>query len=85
MLTDRSEAALAVLAAACAGSDSSSGSGGSGGSGEGSNAIEVNAADCPTGALESATGPVTVKVWHAYSGLTKTTLEDLAAMLRRIF
>ncbi len=71
-------AALAVLATACSGSDSSSNSGGSGGSGEGSTTIEVNAADCPTGALDSATGPVTVKVWHAYAGLTKTTLEDLA-------
>ncbi len=73
-------AALALVAAACGGgSESGDGSGGSGGSGGEESAAQVDPAQCPLAALESATGPVQVTLWHAYAGLTKTTLEELAA------
>ncbi len=70
--------AFALVAASCSGddgSDTSSGSSGSSGGGSGA----VNAKDCPVGALKSASGPVDVTIWHAYVGLQKSTLEELAA------
>ncbi len=71
-------AALALLAAACGGSSEESNSGGSGGGGE-EQAAEVDPSLCPVAALEAAAGPIDVTLWHAYAGLTKTTLEELAA------
>jgi sn-glycerol 3-phosphate transport system substrate-binding protein len=67
---------LALVAAACGGSSDEE-SGGDGGGGDGG--ADVDAADCPLDALESASGPVEITVWHAYVGLTKTTLEEQAA------
>jgi sn-glycerol 3-phosphate transport system substrate-binding protein len=39
---------------------------------------EADPAECPLDALDGDAGPVNVTVWHAYVGLTKTTLEELA-------
>ena len=59
-------AGTAVLAAACGG--------GSGGDGGGS-----AAGACPVDAVSKASGTTEVTLWHAYVGLTKKTLEKLAA------
>lgn len=40
---------------------------------------EVNAANCPVKALDSATAPVEITVWHAYSALTQKALEKSVA------
>jgi sn-glycerol 3-phosphate transport system substrate-binding protein len=61
---------LVVAMAAC-GSGSSSSSDGAAGPGE--------LPECPVDALESASGPVEVVVWHFLAGTTKPTLEELAA------
>jgi sn-glycerol 3-phosphate transport system substrate-binding protein len=63
---------FALVAAACGGDD-----GDGGGSQEGSGDIDLP--DCPLEALEQATGPVEVVVWHSYVAKTKETLESLAA------
>jgi sn-glycerol 3-phosphate transport system substrate-binding protein len=63
---------LALVAAACGGS-----SDGGGGSNGGATGGELP--DCPVDALESATGPVELVVWHAFVAKTKETLEALAA------
>ena len=68
--------ALALVAAACGGD---SGSDGADGSSDGDSSSVVNAKDCPVAELASATGPVDVTIWHAYVGLQKSTLEELAA------
>ena len=70
--------ALALVVAACGGGDNGSSDSASGGSGD-SGGSDTNAADCPVKALDSATAPVDITLWHAYVGLTKTTLEGLAA------
>ena len=82
---------LALVAAACGGGGSGSGGSGSGGSGSGGSgsggsgsssgagSSVVNAKDCPVKALAGATAPVDVTVWHAYVGLQKSTLEEMAA------
>jgi sn-glycerol 3-phosphate transport system substrate-binding protein len=67
--------ALALLAAACGGSDSGSGKD-SGGSTDATSVVK--AADCPVKQLDSATTPTTITVWHAYVGLQKQLLEQLA-------
>ena len=65
--------ALVVLAAAC-------GSGSSGGSAGGPNSSTVSPSDlpeCPLAALDAATGPVQVTLWHFLSGKTGDTLKAL--------
>lgn len=70
-------AALSLVAAACGGgSDDAGGDGGGGSSGD---PTEVNADNCPAGALEDADGPIEITVWHAYNALTKETIEKAAA------
>lgn len=69
--------AMALVAAACGG-DGGSDEGSDGGGGSDGTAA-ADAKECPLDALDSATAPVEVTVWHAYAGLTKTTLEELAA------
>ncbi len=66
-------AATALLAAACGGD-----SGGGSGSGSSEGGGQVDAADCPVKAVQDATAPIDVTVWHAYVGLQKSTLEQLA-------
>ncbi len=68
---------MALVASAC-------GSGGesadkNGNSGPNSDAPEVDAANCPVAALDKATDPVEINVWHAYSALTKQAIDDAAA------
>jgi sn-glycerol 3-phosphate transport system substrate-binding protein len=70
--------ALALIAGACSsGDDGGDADGGSGGSS--GDPTEVNADNCPAGALEDAEGPVDITVWHAYNALTQQTLEQAAA------
>ncbi|MFZ6002767.1 MAG: extracellular solute-binding protein [Actinomycetota bacterium] len=56
---------VALVAVACGG-----------GSGDGDGG--TNEAECPVDALDDATGPVEVTVWHTYVGLTNRTLNALA-------
>ena len=72
----RSTGALVVLVivligAACGGSSSTSTGGDDGGG--------ADLPDCPVEALDTATSPVEVVVWHSYVAKTKETLEKLAA------
>jgi len=63
---------LALMAAAC---------GGSSGTASGGSATTVSATDlpeCPLAALDAATGPVEVTLWHFLSGKTGDTLKALA-------
>lgn len=56
--------------------------GGGGGGKESAGANDAGAGDsskCPVAALKSASGTTEVTLWHAYVGLTKKTLEKLAA------
>jgi sn-glycerol 3-phosphate transport system substrate-binding protein len=69
--------AIALVTAACGGGDS--GSSGDSNSGSGSGNSVAAAKNCPLAALDKATGPVNVTIWHAYVGLQKSTLEELAA------
>jgi len=71
-------ALLALVAAACGGSSSDE-SGGGADQGSGEEAAKVDPSQCPVAALDTAAGPIQVTLWHAYAGLTKTTLEELAA------
>lgn len=66
---------IALVAMGCSGSDASGGSAG----GSSDNPTEVNADNCPAAALDAATGPIDITVWHAYSTLTKDALEKAAA------
>jgi sn-glycerol 3-phosphate transport system substrate-binding protein len=65
-------ATLALVAAACGGSSTSSNSGGN------AQTTEVALPECPVHALDNATGPVTVTLWHFLSGKTGDTLKALA-------
>ncbi len=72
LLASTAVAAALALVAACGGSSSSGGSNGTGGS---------QAADlppCPLDALDKATGPVEVVLWHPLAAKTKESLEQLA-------
>lgn len=40
---------------------------------------EINADNCPVKALDKATGPVQITVWHAYNALTQQALEKSVA------
>ena len=62
-----------LVAAACGGSSGKTGSGGN------SPATDVALPECPVHALDNATGPVTVTLWHFLSGKTGDTLKALAA------
>jgi sn-glycerol 3-phosphate transport system substrate-binding protein len=64
---------LVMLTGAACGSSSSTSSSSGGGSGGG------DLPPCPIEALDDATGPVEVVVWHSYVAKTKETLEKLAA------
>ncbi len=64
---------LALMAAACGGGSTSSSAGGS-------NSTSVSPTDlpeCPLAALDAATGPVEVTLWHFLSGKTGETLKTL--------
>ncbi len=65
-------ACIALVGAACSGSDSE------GGGSASPSSTPVDAANCPTGALDDASGVTEITVWHAYNSLTKTALEDAA-------
>lgn len=67
---------LVALAASCSGEDGGEGSAGPSDPNEES---PVDADNCPVDALDSASGPVEIKVWHAYNSLTQKTLEQAAA------
>jgi sn-glycerol 3-phosphate transport system substrate-binding protein len=67
-------AALALVLAACGGGgDDSGGSGGSGGSG----AKKSDLPECPVDALEKASSPVTITVWHSMTRANEDTLKAL--------
>jgi len=70
-------ALLALLGASCSSGDDADGGGGNGGSSD--DPSEVNADNCPVAALDDATGPVDITVWHGYSALTQEALEKTAA------
>ena len=62
-------AVVAIIAAACGGGD------GNGGGGSGDDGGEE--VSCPYKALEGATKPVEITIWHTYTALGKRTLESL--------
>lgn len=64
-------AATGLLVAAC------SGGGDDGGGGSTATAPD-GGAECPVDALDAATGPVELTVWHAYTAKTEETLNALA-------
>src|SRR5690606_22650887 len=69
--------AAAMLLGACGGGDDGdSTSGGNGGDGENA-AAELP--ECPIDALESASGPVEVVIWHGYTAKLEETLSAMAA------
>ncbi len=65
--------ALTVLAAACGGGSSGNSAGGP----EGTTVSPADLPECPLAALDAATGPVTVTLWHFLSGKTGDTLKAL--------
>lgn len=65
-------AAIAIVAAGCGGGDD-----GGGGSASPEDS-PVDAANCPAGALDDASGVTEVTVWHPYNSLTQATLEKAA-------
>lgn len=65
-------AALALVASSCGGGDTDDGAAGTSGA-------TVPAADCPLDALPTDGDPVDITVWHPFSGVTTTVLEDIAA------
>ena len=70
-------AILAVLGVSCSsGSDGASESATSDQSS--TTALEANPANCPVKALDSASKPVELTVWHPYNALTKESLEKAA-------
>ncbi len=83
--------ALALLASACGGGDkggdAAGGGGGSGSGGTGGNRgtmpgglpVVDNLPPCPLDALQKASGPVEVVVWHFLQGETRRALEEIAA------
>ena len=74
-------AVLAVAAlglSACGGSSDGGGSSGGGSSGGGGGGDAADLPECPLDALDAATEPVEVVVWHSYVAKTAETLEALA-------
>jgi len=72
---------LALLAASCAGSNDSSSNGSSRNPAQqdqSSTELQANPANCPVKALESASEPIELTVWHPYNALTKESLEKAA-------
>lgn len=67
--------ALALIAAACGGDDG----GGGDDNGSSERGTPADAQNCPTGALDEASGVTEVTVWHPYNALTQETLEKAAA------
>jgi sn-glycerol 3-phosphate transport system substrate-binding protein len=65
--------ALTLLVAACGGDDGS----GDGGGGGGGDEASVDPSECPVDALESASGPVEITLWYAYSGNTEIALQQI--------
>jgi sn-glycerol 3-phosphate transport system substrate-binding protein len=63
--------AFGLVAAACGGNGDSTSGTGNGGGGE--------LPECPLDALDQATGPVEVVLWHFLAGKTGETLEEIAA------
>lgn len=66
---------MTLVAGACGSSGEKSENGAAG---PNSDAPEVDAKNCPVKALDDATGPVDVTVWHAYSALTKEAIDKAA-------
>ena len=66
----------ALLAGACSSDDGGGASGGS--SGTGGEGAAVDLPPCPVDALDGATGPVDVTVWHSYTAVTEETLLAMA-------
>jgi sn-glycerol 3-phosphate transport system substrate-binding protein len=64
-------AALALLLAACGGGDDDSGGGGSGAP------SKSDLPKCPVGALDKASSPVTITVWHSMTRANEDTLKAL--------
>lgn len=71
-------AAVLVLGA-CGGDDGGGGGGGGGeaGGGDPAGPSEVDPAQCPVDALDSATSPVSVTFWHAMTAANEETLTEL--------
>ena len=69
-------ATLGVLGTACGNDSGGNASGGKETGTKGSSL--VNADDCPVKALDDATSPVEITVWHAWLGKARKNLEDLA-------
>lgn len=65
-------AAVALAASSCSGGDDSGAAAGTGDE-------RVPVADCPLDALPPDGEPVGVTVWHPFSGVTATVLEEIAA------
>ena len=70
---------LALVVAACGGASGNGDDSGSGGGGGDGGDTAADLPECPVDALESASGPVEVTVWHAYVAKTEQALQDLAA------
>ena len=66
--------ASALALAACGGSSDGGSGGGGGGGGDASGDLP----ECPIDALDGATAPVELVVWHSYVAKTQETLEALA-------
>jgi len=69
--------ASALVLAACGGGDDGGSSASDDSVPEGASA-EVDPADCPLDALETADGPVEVTLWHSFVTKTQEAIEDLA-------
>ena len=69
---------FALVVAACGGT-SGGGDGEDSGGGDGGGEEAADLPECPVDALESASGPVEVTVWHSYVAKTQEALEALAA------
>ena len=65
---------LALVAGACSGSDESADD-----ATDGATSPAADAANCPLDALDEGTDRTSITIWHPYTSLTKTTLEQAAA------
>jgi sn-glycerol 3-phosphate transport system substrate-binding protein len=65
--------ALTLLVAACGGDDG----GGSASDDSLDGGADVDPSECPVDALESASGPVEISLWYAYSGNTELALQQI--------
>lgn len=69
-------ASLALLVTACGGDSNEMGSKRDDDTGQTNENPDIDPDNCPVDALEDADGRVEITVWHAYSALTKTAIEE---------